>query len=360
VLGNLFKKRSKKGRKEEDDDVDEWLHGGDKQAASISSRESQESQMEDAAKREKEEAQKREDQRRQGQQKQLHQQREREWEREAQQKSGNGEASLTIRKVESEPEAKKDLHARGPTAQQNPPLELRQNGTASKPTAAKDAAGRERSTSSERRGGEVDNGSSRGEIPIALHSPAAPRNVGPSQQPSKENLTPTSVSNTYQPIRHASNSNGTESSNDTRQLQDRLSESPEHISYHDAISERPDMLDLSSGSEDTSSSPAHSSPEIIDRANTVESSSPDSHPMTRTWSDWSLRTYFEDDNDVRDMLIVVQQDKSTSATPKREHPEIDPLFEDASTRLADITKVSSFYSNSPLCLSFFFFVGRAN
>jgi hypothetical protein len=97
VLGNLFKKRSKKGRKEEDDDVDEWLHGGDKQAASISSRESQESQMEDAAKREKEEAQKREDQRRQGQQKQLHQQREREWEREAQQKSGNGEASLSLR-----------------------------------------------------------------------------------------------------------------------------------------------------------------------------------------------------------------------------------------------------------------------
>jgi len=60
--------------------------------------------------------------------------------------------------------------------------------------------------------------------------------------------------------------------------------------------------------------------------------------ITRTWSDWSLRTYFEDDNDVRDMLIVVQQDKSGGSVVRKDHPDIGPLFEDASTRLADITK----------------------
>jgi hypothetical protein len=62
------------------------------------------------------------------------------------------------------------------------------------------------------------------------------------------------------------------------------------------------------------------------------------HTMTRTWSDWSLRTYFEDDNDVRDMLIVVQQDKG-DVVQQKQHPEIAPIFADSSRRLADITRV---------------------
>lgn len=342
VLGNLFKKRSKKGRKEEEDDVDEWLHGGDKKAGSISSRESQDSQMEDAAKREKEEAQRREDQRKHGQQKQLQQQRERG--QEAQPKSANNGSSLTIRKVESEPEATKGAHMRGPIVQQKPAPEARQNGSISKPTAVNGPAGRKRSTSSERRASEASNGSAQGDTHITPHS------LEPTRKPSKENDKPAPAPNAYQPTLQTSNIDGTEGSSDKRQFQDRLSESPEHISYHDAISERPDMLDISTSSEDTSSSsPLHSSPEIIDNANTGESSSPESHPMNRTWSDWSLRTYFEDDNDVRDMLIVVQQDKSTSAAPKHEHPEIVPLFEEANTRLADITKVGSFHALSYSC-----------
>ncbi|CAZ85316.1 unnamed protein product [Tuber melanosporum] len=354
VLGNLFKKRNKKGRKDEEDDLEEWLHSGDradKQNASISSRESEDSQME-SVKKDKEEFHRREEQRRQQAQQTLRKQQQ---QREGPQKpTVNTGAPSTIRRVESggspnsaDRENKGDV-VHGPTAQQKQSIELYRNDSASKPVAVYAPSGRKRSTSSERRSGETDRGPPAEEKPVTLYSFAEPKaletaaNNEAVRKPSEDNIKPAYVPNTYQPAPQPSdsgssgNGSGVSNSNNAHQFQERLSESPEHISYHDAISDRPDILDLSSSSENTS--PIHSSPEIIDRANTLESSSPESHAMTRTWSDWSLRTYFEDDNDVRDMLIVVQQDKSNSSTAKTEHPDIGPLFEDASTKLADITK----------------------
>jgi len=354
VLGNLFKKRSKKGRKDDEDDLEEWLHSGDKadkQNASISSRESEDSQME-SVKKDKEEFHRREDQRRQQVQQTLQKQ-----QREGPQKpTVNTGASSTIRRVESDGSPKSadrenrdDVQVHGPTAQQKQSIELNRNDSASKPAAVYAPSGRKGSASSERRSGETDRGLPAEKKPITSYSLAESKALEPAtskeavRKPSKDNIKPAYVPNTYQPAPQpnsygsSGNGSGTSDSSHAHQFPERLSESPEHISYHDAISDRPDMLDLSSSSENTSS--IHSSPEIIDRANTLESSSPESHAMTRTWSDWSLKTYFEDDNDVRDMLIVVQQDKSNSSIAKKEHPDIGPLFEDASTKLADITKV---------------------
>ncbi|PWW79440.1 hypothetical protein C7212DRAFT_361923 [Tuber magnatum] len=360
VLGNLFKKRNKKGRRDDEDDLEEWLHGGDradKQNASISSRESEDSQME-SVKKDKEEFHRREEQRRQQAQQTLQK---RQQQQQQQQREGPQKPTLstglpsTIRRVESDGspksadrENKDDVQVHGPTAQQKQSIEPHRSDSASKPLAVYAPSGRKRSTSSERRSGETDRGPPAEEKPTTSHSPAEPKaletaaNKEPVRKPSRDNMKPAYVPNTYQPALQSSNSSGGGSesgpsdSSNAHQFPERLSESPEHISYHDAISDRPDVLDLSSSSENTS--PVHSSPEIIDRANTLESSSPESHAMTRTWSDWSLRTYFEDDNDVRDMLIVVQQDKSKGSAAKKEHPDIGPLFEDASTKLADITK----------------------
>ncbi|KAG0640314.1 hypothetical protein HOY80DRAFT_1009115 [Tuber brumale] len=355
VLGNLFKKRNKKGRKDDEDDLEEWLHSGDKpdrQNASISSRESEDSQME-SVKKDKEEFHRREEQRRQQAQQTLQKQQQ---QREGPQKpTVNTGAPSTIRRVGSDGspksadrENKDDVQVHGPTAQQKQSIELHRNDSASKPVAVYAPSGRKRSTSSERRSGETDRGPPAEEKPVTLYSLAEPKaletatNNEAARKPSEDNIKPAYVPNIYQPAPQPSNSgssgngSGASNSNNAHQFPERLSESPEHISYHDAISDRPDMLDISSSSENTS--PIHSSPEIIDRANALEPSSPESHAMTRTWSDWSLRTYFEDDNDVRDMLIVVQQDKSNRSTAKTEHPDIGPLFEDASTKLADITK----------------------
>ena len=357
VLGNLFKKRSKKGRKDDEDDLEEWLHSGDKadkQNASISSRESEDSQME-SVKKDKEEFHRREDQRRQQVQQTL--QKQQQQQREGPQKpTVNTGASSTIRRVESDGspksadrENKDEVQVHGPTAQQKQSIELHRNDSASKPVGVYAPSGRKGSTSSERRSGETDKGPPAEKKPVTPYSPVESKaletaaNKEAVRKPSKDNIKPAYLPNTYQPAPQSSsygssgNGSGTSDSSHAHQFPERLSESPEHISYHDAISDRPDMLDLSSSSENTS--PIHSSPEIIDRANTLESSSPESHAMTRTWSDWSLRTYFEDDNDVRDMLIVVQQDKSNASIAKKEHPDIGPLFEDASTKLADITKV---------------------
>ncbi|RPA98152.1 hypothetical protein L873DRAFT_1790489 [Choiromyces venosus 120613-1] len=349
VLGNLFKKRNKKGRKDDEDDLEEWLHSSDKadkQNASISSRESEDSQLE-SVKKDKEEFHRREEQRRQQKQQQ---------QREGSQKpTVNTGTSSTIRRVGSDDsprsgdrENKDDVQVHGPTAQQKKSIELQRNDSATKPVAVYAPSGQKGSTLSERRSGETDRGPPTGEKLVVLHSPVEPKTSDTTahkevvRKPSKDNIKPAYAQYTYQPAPQPSNSSsigngaGTSTSNNAHQFPERLSESPEHISYHDAISDRPDMLDLSSSSENTT--PIHSSPEIIDRSNTLESSSPESHPMTRTWSDWSLRTYFEDDNDVRDMLIVVQQDKSNSPATRKEHPDIGPLFEDASSKLADITK----------------------
>lgn len=346
VLGGLFKRRNKKGKNDEAD-LEDWLHsaqgqGQDKQS-SISSRESEDSQID--VKREKGDAQKRQ------QEQQIQQQ------QQQQKPMAAAGAPSTIRKVEPETETKEEVAVHGPTLQQKQSFEMQRSGSGTKPTAV--YSPEKRSLSNSSRSSETERGPPPQEKPIAVNSPVETKPSEPTpqrEQPqplrqlstensgnSGNNGTNSPSKPAYQKIAYQPYRANTSPEQPAAQTPvDRLSESPEQISYHDAT-DQPDLIDTTSSGDDTSSSPVESLPEIIERA---ADSSPapivaaeENNTITRTWSDWSLRTYFEDDNDVRDMLIVVQQDKSGSGVVRKDHPDIVPLFEDASTRLADITKV---------------------
>jgi hypothetical protein len=87
-------------------------------------------------------------------------------------------------------------------------------------------------------------------------------------------------------------------------------------------------------------SPQSSSPELIDTndqkgyegtpVSTVYSST------TPSWSDASLRTYLEDDNDIRDLLIIVH-DKSNVQPAGPDHPITGSLFKEESRRLKEMS-----------------------
>lgn len=335
VLGGLFKRRNKKGKTDEAD-LEDWLHSGNGQGpgpgpgqgqekqSSISSRESEDSQID--AKREKGDAQRR----------QLEQQREHK-------PAVAAGAPSTIRKVEPEGEKREEVSVHGPTAQEKQSLATQRSASGSKPTAV---------YSPEKRSPSISSHGSEREESFIIDSPTSPlgtQSIESELRGAARNISTDNTNNSakpgyqkgayqaYQPFRPSGNHSPEQPP--TQNPTDRLSESPEQISYHDA-SDRPDLIDSSS---DASSSPVESLPEIIER--TADSSptplvaTGHNGVITRTWSDWSLRTYFDDDNDVRDMLIVVQQDKSGGSIIRKDHPDIGPLFEDASTKLADITKV---------------------
>ena len=66
---------------------------------------------------------------------------------------------------------------------------------------------------------------------------------------------------------------------------------------------------------------------------TVSASSP---PQTPTWSDASLRSYLDDDNDIRDLFIIVH-DKSNVPPAGPDHPITGSLFKEESKRLKEMT-----------------------
>jgi hypothetical protein len=335
VLNKLFKKGNRRGRKEEEDEIDEWLQGSEKQ--SIDSNRSNDSGMarevaSEEIKREKDEGQIREEQKRreeaqreqQQQQQKSREEREREAQKQREQQTISATAS-TIRRVDSEP---KD----------NPTSTSQTRGHLEAGLAPTMQGRNSKSPTETRRTPEP--GRDDRVAPVSLFREAAESpNPGLQSQDRKVSVdrlvqSPSSASHRFP---HT----------------ERLSESPEHITFHDAA-ERPDLiLDTSpSPASNATSSSANSSPEMIGRSSTFDSltspgttvtPAPDNiggHAMARTWSDWSLRTYFEDDNDVRDMLIVVQQDKGDTV-PTKEHPEIAPLFAESTRKLADITRVQS-------------------
>ncbi|KAI5806999.1 hypothetical protein EDC01DRAFT_9938 [Geopyxis carbonaria] len=340
VLGNLFKKRSRKGRKEEEEEVDEWLHGSEKQ--SIDSSRSMDSVRErngsrgEEGRKESEDVV-REEAKKQRMQQQQREQREKEQreqdQKKAQQQQQAAAATVsTIRRVESETEDKPqpimEASKFDEQSEKAPEKTLSSPTIWSPTTRSPDMS---RKTPDQERELRPEN------APIRVKSPAGDPSQGPSVQRKMSGDKPAYSPNVYQPQQH----------HQQRSIE-RLSESPEQITFHDA-SERPDLVvDTSSGAD--SSSPIDSSPELIDRSSTFDTTtSPGTtvtpapgdnlggHTMTRTWSDWSLKTYFEDDNDVRDMLIVVKQDKGEMITSEKIHPEVGPLFEEPNRRLADIT-----------------------
>ncbi|TGZ80495.1 hypothetical protein EX30DRAFT_372136 [Ascodesmis nigricans] len=324
VLGSLFKRKNK--GKHYEDDTEEWLHRStsnekhsldSSHSSETAARDRQGSQSSrDAA---AEEIQQREERRRQQekqiqeQQKQQQEQQQRDQElrarqQQAQRQQTQQQANTSIRRVEEKPtQQPTDSSPSQPTPQS--PVEARQSQEeAQRPYQRPIESGEQspRSPITDRyRPRKMSGDRSQG-----LYTPYSPLQSQPQQNSCPTLRSPISL--------------------------ERLSESPEHISYHDAT-EQPDLvLDTSSGIDSNGAiSSVESSPDIM------EPPAP-THTINRTWSDWSLKTYMEDDTDVRDMLIVVRQDKTPVIAGEdtvlvQGHPEITPLFADSSLRLQELS-----------------------
>ena len=127
---------------------------------------------------------------------------------------------------------------------------------------------------------------------------------------------------------------------------DRLSESPVQVSPQDAQTHYPPpLMGDTSSQEEPSISPISpsSSPELIEaphepeaREETPASIAQSTSTSGPAWSDASLRTYLEDDTDIRDLLVVVH-DKSDVKPAGPDHPFVGNLFKAENRRLAEIS-----------------------
>ncbi|KAL7275371.1 protein phosphatase regulator [Rhizina undulata] len=364
VLGNLFKKRAKKGRKEEEEELEEWLHGGEKRSVE-SARESEDSVSSQTRNREREEAQKREAQQRL-------QQRERERERGVQEppsqlpeqasppQQQQQQQASTIRKVEPEKEIVDEKPVQIKVSQ--PTDSQEQQRAVIKPLTVQVPEPKVNDVQPAR----DEEKKPKEEKPVVNGSPSTSTEQKPEFKPQHNRYMSADKSSPIETVYQPFNTHTPQQKQAQLQPQpqavvqrpqtelaptkqatqppaqqqqpgiDRLSESPEQITFHDA-SDRPDLsVDTSSG-DDTNAptpSPTDSSPELIEHTAIIDS---EPQPVVKPWSDYNLRTYFEDDNDVRDMLIVVQHDKAPGGI-KKDHPDILPLFHDATHRLSEITK----------------------
>lgn len=78
--------------------------------------------------------------------------------------------------------------------------------------------------------------------------------------------------------------------------------------------------------------------QLTDRTTTsphADAATPSTTRSTPSWSDASLRTYMEDDSDIRDLLIIVH-DKSNVVPAGPDHPVTGNLFNAEKTRLAEM------------------------
>ena len=130
-------------------------------------------------------------------------------------------------------------------------------------------------------------------------------------------------------------------------VKERLSESPVQIALQDSSHAQhpPALMIDTSSQEDRSVSPVSpaSSVELIEapqeshaRDEDTPASTAQSSSMTPTWSDASLRTYLEDDSDIRDLLVVVH-DKSDVKPVGPDHPFVGKLFKEENRRLGELS-----------------------
>jgi hypothetical protein len=125
--------------------------------------------------------------------------------------------------------------------------------------------------------------------------------------------------------------------------EDRLSESPVQVSPITELQSYPPPLVVDTSSQDEAPSPQSSpSPELVDVDEGQDKKGTGSSTTSRstpTWSDSNLRTFFDDDGDIKDLLVVVY-DKSGVVPAGPDHPVSGNLFRDENAKLADITNVS--------------------
>lgn len=126
-------------------------------------------------------------------------------------------------------------------------------------------------------------------------------------------------------------------------MEERLSESPVQVSPVTSSQSHPPALMVDTSSQEEPLSPVSSpSPELIDAEDARDKKGPGSSTTstsTPTWSDSHLRTFFDDDADIKDLLVVVY-DKSGVVPAGPDHPITGNLFKEENAKLADITNVS--------------------
>jgi hypothetical protein len=162
---------------------------------------------------------------------------------------------------------------------------------------------------------------------------------------SEDEATPTTATKPYRSI----------SPSDSGRLRDRQpdprQESPAHVSPIEEPKEAPPppppqpptLLVDTSASEPPSMSPPSpsesSSPSLVDVDTTTspraDAYTPSTTRSTPTWSDFSLRNYMDNDQDIRDLLIIVH-DKSNVVPAGPDHPMIGNLFVTEKGRLAEM------------------------
>ena len=127
----------------------------------------------------------------------------------------------------------------------------------------------------------------------------------------------------------------------TNAMEERLSESPVQVSPITPLQSYPPNLMVDTSSQEEPPSPISSaSPELIDADDAREKKgSSTTSTSTATWSDTHLRTFFDDDADIKDLLVVVY-DKSGVVPAGPDHPITGNLFKEENAKLADITNVS--------------------
>lgn len=131
----------------------------------------------------------------------------------------------------------------------------------------------------------------------------------------------------------------------TNMMEERLSESPVQVSPVTPSQSHPPQLMVDTSSQEEPPSPVSSaSPELINVDDAIEKKgSPTTSTSTATWSDAHLRTFFDDDGDIKDLLVVVY-DNSGVVPAGPDHPVIGSLFGEENAKLADITNVSNLSS----------------
>ncbi|KAK8108404.1 hypothetical protein PG984_014205 [Apiospora sp. TS-2023a] len=125
----------------------------------------------------------------------------------------------------------------------------------------------------------------------------------------------------------------------TPQPMERLSESPVHVSPIQS-NNPPALMGDNSSQEDRSSPVSSPSPDIADvesRGHHAQDSMTSTSNTATSWNDDNLRAFFDSGTDIRDLLMVVYDDKTDVPPADPEHPVAVSLFREQNAKLAEIT-----------------------
>lgn len=132
----------------------------------------------------------------------------------------------------------------------------------------------------------------------------------------------------------------------TRPPAERLSESPVEVSPI-TPSNPPALMGDSSSQDGRFSTVSSPSPELADadsgthrNQDSVATTTSPTTTSTSTWNDTNLRAFFDSGSEIRDLLVVVYDDRIDAAPVGPNHPIANSLFREQNAKLAEMTTVS--------------------